>query len=181
MKKFLFSFFAIAYFANPLLATAVGREEPYGGRCLYINEAEEEQSLNRCEVNIQSRNIEINFQQERYQDGNKIIPAESVSEIASGAYATRLLSDSGSLISSILLGPISVVGRIIRPNRDFQQYIIEYEITGEDKTVTILNINRSDAPEFQQELTIATGKFITFHEGQTRTTVDIGPNFEDVK
>lgn len=181
MNKFLFLGLTIAYLAKTGLASAVGREEPYRGRCLYLNEAEEEQSLNRCEVNIQSGNIQINFQQERYQDGNKIIPAESVAEIASGAYATRLLSDSGSLVSGILLGPLGVVGRIIRPNRDFQQYILEYVMTGEEQTATILNINRSDAPEFQQELTLVTGKFITFHEGQTSTTVDLGPNFEDVK
>lgn len=42
-----------------------------------------------------------------------------------------------------------------------------------------LNIDRSDAPEFQQELSLATGKLITFQEGQTNTTINVGPNLDD--
>ncbi|ELS01925.1 hypothetical protein Xen7305DRAFT_00016320 [Xenococcus sp. PCC 7305] len=181
MNKLVFPLLAIAFFANPLLANAAEREEPYGGKCLYINEENEEQSFQNCKVNVHQGNIIINFDKEQYQGENQNIVAKSVAEIASGAYATKLLSDSGSLVSGILLGPINLVGKIFKPDRDYQQYILQYAGNGGAKTATILNINRSDAPEFQQELSLLTGKLITFREGQTRTTVDIGPDIDDVK
>ncbi len=181
MNKLLFSFLTIIYSFNLLATSAIAREEPYGGRCLHINEAEEEQAFRRCNVTIRQGNLEINFRQEKYQDGDKTIATNSIFEIASGAYAAQLLSDTGSLVSGILLGPISLVGRIVRPNQDFQQYILQFTNTEGEKDATILNINRSDIAEFQQELSLVTGKLITFREGQTRTTIDIGPNIEDVQ
>ncbi len=177
MNKLLFSFLTIIYSFNLLATSAVAREEPYGGRCLYLNKEKEEQEFKPCKVTIQQGNIAVNFEKEEYQEDDKTIAAKSVYEIASGAYATQLLSDTGSIVSGILLGPISLVGRIVRPNRDFQQYIVQYTDKGE-KTATILNINRSDTPEFQQELSLVTGKLIIFREGQTRTTIDIGPDIE---
>ncbi len=180
MNKLLFSFLGIIYALNLLATSAIAREEPYGGRCLYINKEKEEQQFKRCQVTIQQGKLAVNFNEEKYQDDNKTIAVKSVYEIASGAYATRLMSDSGSLVSGILLGPISLVGRIVRPNRDFQQYILHYTDKGE-KTATILNINRSDIAEFQQEISLVTGKLIIFREGQTRTTIDIGPDVEDIQ
>ncbi len=181
MNKLLFSFFTIIYTVNLLATSAIAREEPYGGRCLYINKEKEEQQFKRCQVTIQQGNIAVNFEEEKYQEDDKTIAVKSIYEIASGAYATKLLSDSGSLVSGILLGPISLVGRIVRPNQDFQQYILQYTDKEGEKTATILNINRSDIAEFQQELSLVTGKLIIFREGQTRTTIDIGPDVEDVR
>ena len=181
MNKFLFSLFTIIYTLNLVAVSAIAREEPYGGRCLYLDKEKEEQQFKRCQVTIQQGKIAVNFEQEQYQSDDKTITAKSVYEIASGAYATRLLSDSGSLVSGILLGPISLVGRIIKPNRDFQQYILHYTDQGGKKTATILNINRSDIAEFQQEISLVTGKLIVFREGQTRTTIDVGPDVEDIK
>ncbi len=177
MNKLLFSFFAIAFSMTSLLATAVAREKPYGGRCLYINEQEQKQGFKSCQVDIQQKTLAINFKKEQEQDNNKTITGKSVLEIASGEYATKLLSDTGSLITGILLGPISAVGKIF--SGDYQQYIIRYKDTEGKETATILNINRSDTPEFQQELTLITGKLITFHPGQTQTTIDIGPDFKN--
>jgi hypothetical protein len=181
MNKLLFSIFAIAYSINIMFAIAVAREKPYGGKCLYINEQEQEQDFQSCQVNIQQETLEINFEKEEYQDNDRSITGKSVREIASGEYAQKLLSDSGSAVSGILLGPISVVGRIFVPDKDFQQYLITYTNPEGKETVTILNINRSDAPEFQQELSLITGKLITFQPGQTNTTIDIGPDVEEIK
>ena len=164
-----------------MATSAVAREETYGGRCLYLNKEKEEQEFKPCQVSLSQSTIEVNFEKEEYQEDDKTIAANSVYEIASGAYATKLLSDTGSIVSNILLGPISLVGRIVRPNRDFQQYIVQYTNTGGEKTATILNINRSDAPEFQQEISLLTGQLITFREGQTRTTIDVGPDIEDIR
>ena len=181
MNKLLFSFLTIIYTFNLLATSAIAREEPYGGRCLYLNKEKDEQEFKSCQVTVQQGNITVNFEDEEYQSDNKTIAANSVYEIASGAYATKLLSDTGSVVSGILLGPISLVGRIVRPNRDFQQYILQYTNTGGEKTATILNIDRSDAPEFQQELSLVTSKLIIFREGQTSTTIDVGPDIEDIR
>ena len=181
MNKLLFSFFSIIYTLNLLASSAVARDEPYGGRCLYLNKEKEEQEFKPCQVTIQQGNITVNFEKEEYQEDDKTIAAKSVSQIASGAYATKLLSDSGSLVSGILLGPISFVGRIFVPNKDYQQYILEYQNAAGEKTATVLNIDRSDAPEFQQEISLLTGQLITFREGQTQTRIDVGPDVEDVK
>lgn len=181
MKKLLFSFLAIAYIANSLLASAVAKEDPYGGKCLYINKEKEEQEFKSCLVDIQQQTIAINFEKEKYQDNDKTITSGSVFEIASGEYAKKLLSDTGGIVGGILLAPVALVGKIFAPNRDYQQYILQYTNTEGEKTATILNINRSDAPEFQQELTIITGKLITFQPKQTETTIDVGPDVEDLK
>ena len=181
MKKLLFSFLAIAYVANSWLSSAVAREKPYGGKCLYINREEEEQEFKSCQVSIEQKNIVINFEKEKYQDNNQTITATGVLEIASGEYAKKLLSDTGSIVGGILLAPVTLVGRIFAPNRDYQQYVLEYTNTNAEQTATVLNIDRSDAPEFQQELTIITGKFITFQPKQTETTIDVGPDVEDIK
>jgi len=181
MNKLLFSFFSIIYTLNLLASSAVARDEPYGGRCLYLNKEKEEQEFKPCQVTIQQGNITVNFEKEEYQEDNKTIVGNSVSEIASGEYATKLLSDSGSLVSGILLGPISFVGRIFVPNKDYQQYILEYQNAAGEKTATVLNIDRSDAPEFQQEISLLTGQLIIFREGQTQTTIDVGPDVEDIK
>ena len=179
MNKLIFSFFAIAFSMTSLVASAVAREKPYGGKCLYINEQEEKQDFKSCKVNIQQKTLAINFEKEQDQDKNQTITGKSVVEIASGEYATKLLSDTGSTVTGILLGPVNFVGNIFAPDRDYQQYIIKYKNTEGKESATILNINRSDAPEFQQELTLITGKLITFQPGQTQTTIDIGPDFKN--
>ena len=181
MKKIIFSFLAIAYIINTLLASAVAREEPYGGKCLYLDQEKEEQKFESCQVNIEQETVSVTFEKDEHQDSNKAITAQSISEIASGEYATKLLSDSGSLVSGILLGPINLVGKIFKPNQDFQQYVLQYQDQAGEQTATILNIDRSDAPEFQQELSVITGKLITFQPGQTNTTINVGPNREDIK
>jgi len=175
-NKILFSLLAIAYTVPTFFVSAIAREEPYAGKCLYIDEQEQESEFKSCQVNIEKNNVVISFKKEKYQDNNKQIAVQSVQEIASGEYATKLISDSGSIISGILLGPINIVARIIVPNKDFQQYVLTYEDAQGTKTATVLNINRSDAPEFQQELSIATKKLITFQTGQTNNTIDIGPD-----
>ncbi len=177
MNKLLFSSLAIAYVASNLLVGAVAREKPYEGKCLYIDREEQEQTFKPCQVNIQQKTLAVNFENEKYQDNNKTISGSGVVEIASGEYAQKLLSDSGSVVSGILFAPINLVGRIFVPDRNYQQYIIDYQDSRGKKTATSLNINRSDAPEFQQELTVITRKLITFRSGQTRTTIDIGPDF----
>ncbi len=181
MNKFLFLIFTLVYSVNIMLATAVAKEKPYGGKCLYINQQKQKQDFKSCQVNLQQETLEINFAEEKYRDNNNTIRGTSVLEIASGEYAKKLLSDSGSIVSGLLLGPINLVGRIFLPDKDYQQYIITYKNPEGNKTVTILNINRSDAPEFQQELSLITGKLITFQAGQTNTTIDIGPNTKQIK
>ncbi len=181
MNKLLFLFLAIAYVVNTLASTAVAREEPYGGKCLYLDEQEEEQEFKSCQVNIQQADLIINFEDEEHQDNNKTIPAKSVVEIASGEYAKKLLSDTGSIVGGILLAPITLVGKIFAPDRDYQQYVITYNDASGNKTATVLNIDRSDAPEFQQELSITTSKLITFQPGQTNTTIDVGPDIKALK
>ena len=181
MNKSLFSFLAIAFCAFSLIPSASAREEPYKGKCLYINEQKEEQGFKSCRVNIEQETLAVNFEREKYQDNNKTITGKSVLELASGEYATQLLSDSGSAVTGILLGPVKFVGNIFAPDRDYQQYIIRYQDANGNEAGTILNIDRSDAPEFQQELSLITGKLITFRPGQTDTNINFGPNVEDVK
>ncbi len=167
----------VTYFASNLLSSAVAQDKSFAGRCLYLDEQDLEQKFKPCKVNIQQNNLAINFDKWKYQGSNKTVSGQSVMEIASGEYAKKLLSDTGSLISGILFAPINIVGKLVAPNRDYQQYIIEYKNTKGEETATVLNINRSDAPEFQQELTLITGKLITFQPGQTKTTIDVGPDF----
>ena len=177
MNKLLFSTLAIAYVASNFFVSAIARDKPYEGKCLYIDREEQEQKFKPCQVTIQQKTLAVNFEKEKYQDNNKTIVGSRIAEIASGEYAQKLLSDSGSVVSGILFAPINLVGRIFVPDRNYQQYIINYKDGRGKKTATILNINRSDAPEFQQELTVITRKLITFRAGQTRTTIDIGPDF----
>lgn len=84
MNKPLFSFLAIAFFISTLFGTAIARERSYGGKCLYLNEQEEEQDFKSCQVNIQQKTLEINFESEKYRDHNQTIMGKSVREIASG-------------------------------------------------------------------------------------------------
>ena len=181
MNKLLFSFFTIIYTVNIFAASAVAREEPYGGECIYFNKEKEKQEFKKCQVSLSQSTIEVNFEKEEHQEDNKSIAAKSVLEIASGEYATRLLSDSGSVVGGILLGPVGLVGGLLGTNKNYQQYILEYQDTAGEKTATVLNIDRSDIAEFQQELSLITGQLITFREGQTRTMIDVGPDVEDVK
>ena len=181
MNQFIVPLLAIAYSTTMLIPAAVAREKPYGGRCLYLDEEAEDQKFRPCQVDFKQKTLTINFEKAEFKDNNKAIPTRSIFEIASGEYAKKLLSDSGSLVSGILLGPINAVGRIFVPDRNYQQYIIEYKDPKGKKTATILNINRSDAPEFQQELTVTTRKLITFRPGQTNTIVDVGPDVDDIK
>ena len=180
MNKRLFYFVAIAFSASTLFANAMAREESYGGKCLYIDKQEEEQDFKSCQVNLKRETLEVKFEEEENQDNNKTIRARSINQIASGAYATQLLSDSGSAVSGLLLGPVNSVVRIFAPDRDYQQYVISYQGANRSKMVTILNIDRSDAPEFQQELSLITGKLITFRAGQTDNTINVGPDKEDI-
>ncbi len=180
MNKPLVSFLAIAFSAFSLLPSATAREEPYKGKCLYMNEQEEKQDFESCQVNIQQETLFINFEKEEHQDNNKTITGQSVRELASGEYATQLLSDTGGVVSGLLLGPVNIVGNIFAPKRDYQQYIIRYQDAEGNEAATILNIDRSDAPEFQQELSIISGKLITFQPGQENTTINVGPDVEDI-
>ena len=180
MNKTLFSFLAIAFYGFSWLSSAIAREEPYKGQCLYINEQEEKQDFESCQVKIQQDTLMLNFEEEEHQEKNTTITGKSVKELASGEYATQLLSDSGGAVSGLLLGPVNMVGNIFAPDQDFQQYIIHYEDTNNKEAITIVNIDRSDAPEFQQELSLLTGKLITFRPGQENTTINIGPDVDDV-
>lgn len=180
MNKFLFLILTLVYSVDIMLATAVAREKPYEGKCLYINEEEQEQDFESCQVNILQDTLEINFAEEEHQNENRAITGKSVREIASGEYAQKLLSDTGSAVSGLLLGPVKIVGNIFAPDKDYQQYIITYQDSEANETVTILNIERSDAPEFQQELSLITGRLITFQSGQTNTTIDFGSDVGDI-
>lgn len=180
MNKFLFLIFILVSGVNLMLASAIAGEKPYEGKCLYINEEEQEQDFESCQVNILQDTLEINFAEEDNQNENKAIIGKSVREIASGEYAQQLLSDTGDVFSGLLLGPVKIVGNIFAPDKDYQQYIITYQDSETNEAVTILNIERSDAPEFQQELSLITGRLITFQSGQTNTVIDFGPDVEDI-
>lgn len=176
MNKLLLTLFVLGYSLNTLLATAIAEEKDYKGKCLFIDKQENEQKFKPCKVNIQKQTLGINFDKEKYQAGDQKIRGRSITEIASGQYAKKLLSDSGGIVTGILLGPINAVGRIFVPDRDYQQYILQFKDSRGQKTATILNIDRSDAPEFQQELTVLTRKLIDFQPGQTSKVIDIGPD-----
>ena len=148
---------------------------------IYINEQEEKREFKSCQVHIQQKTLKINFEEKEHQNNNKTIVGKSVLKIYSGEYATKLLSDSGNAVTGALLGPVNAVANVFAPERDYQQYVIQYRKAGGDKTGTILNINRSDAPEFQQELSLITGRLIIFREGQTDTVINVGPDLEDIK
>ena len=180
MNKLLFSLLAIAFSVNTLFASAVARKKPYKGECLYINKQEQEQDFKSCQLNIQQKNLKINFEDEELKKNNTTISGKSVQKIASGEYAQKLLSESGGIVSGVLLGPVNSVTQIFAPDRDYQQYIIEYKGPDGKDSATILHIERSDLPEFQQELTVISGKLITFQEGQTNTTINVGPDLPDV-
>lgn len=180
MNKSLLYFLAIALYTFSLLSSATAREEPYEAKCLYVNEQEEKQDFKSCQVKIQQETLAVNFEKEDYQDNNNTITGKSVLELASGEYATQLLSDTGGVVSGLLLGPVKIVGNIFAPDRDYQQYIIRFQGAEGNEAAIILNINRSDAPEFQQELSLLTGKLITFRPGQTNTSINFGADVEDI-
>lgn len=92
-----------------------------------------------------------------------------------------MVNEQATTVSGLLLGPINLVGQIFAPDKDYQQYLITYQNSEANETVTILNIDRSDAPEFQQELSVITGKLITFRPEQTNATINVGPDLEDIK
>ena len=178
MKKFLLALFAVGYSLNASLSMASVEEKAYKGKCLFIDKEENEQKFKPCQVKIATNTLQIDFDKEKYQEGNQTITGKEITDIASGQYAQKLLSDSGSIVSGILLGPINLVGRIFVPDRDYQQYILTFQDNKGEETATVVNINRADAPEFQQELTILTHKLINFQPGQTSRIINIGPDID---
>ena len=176
MYKILLSGLTSLLLASSVILTASARDEAYVGKCLYIDEAAEEGDFKSCQVSIQGSTIQVNFDDEDYQSGNTAISGDSVVELSSGEYAEQLLSDSASAVSGIFLGPANMVVGIFAPDRDYQQYVLRYKDADENETATVLNIERSDAPEFQQDLSIASGRVIVFREGQTNTLINVGPD-----
>lgn len=84
------------------------------------------------------------------------------------------MTDSGSVIGGILLGPVGLVSRFF--NRDYQQYVLDYKTAQGHTSSTVLRLKRGDAPQFQQELSQLTGLMIRFEPPQKETIIDVGPD-----
>ena len=158
---------------NLLSSSTAALAESYRGRCLYIDAETSENNFHSCRMTPSATTLTLTFNRERYQGGNKVITGDSITQMASGNYARRLLSDAGSLIGGILFSPISIGSRLL--NRDHQQYVLYYK-TQEKESATVVRVRREDTPQFQQELTSLTNcMVIRFKEPERSTIIDIGP------
>ena len=101
------------------------------------------------------------------------VSGNRVTSVASGNYARRLLTDTGGLVGTILLGPAVSVSRLAF-SKEFQQYVLEFTDEAGQETAVAIRLKRSQAPEFQQALIQATGKFINFQGPELNTAIDVG-------
>lgn len=172
------------YFLRGLLPTlfvllmsfgAIAQEtQEYRGRCLTFDPKDEKEEFHSCTMTLTDKTIETVFKNEIYQP--RAIPARSITQIASGNYAKRLLTDTGSIATSILLGPLSIANRII--SRDYQQYILRYSEAGVP-SVAVLLVKRSQAPEFQQNLRLLVRDMtVEFQDPEDNTILDVGPDID---
>ncbi|WP_156914933.1 hypothetical protein [Rubidibacter lacunae] len=145
---------------------------PYNGRCFHAGE----QDMKSCFVSIAQSETEVIFEKEEYQYGNVTIPKNAITAIASGNYAKRLMTDTGSIIGSLLIGPASFISRQFY-DKEYQQYVLDYTQPDGDPTSIVLRLRRRDATVYQQGLTVITGRYIGFEEPQTDTAIDVGPDF----
>ena len=156
--------------------SSAGLARNYDGRCLYLDREKSENKFHSCLVTPTQTQLQLTFKSNKFQDGNQVIAGTGISQIASGNYAKRLLTDTGSIIGSILLAPIGIASRLF--NKDFQQYVLDYTLRGQ-RTATVVRVDREDAPEFQQELrTLARNMLIRFEDPKDSTVIDVGPDIE---
>lgn len=174
MKRAIFSLSVItALFASSNVLAAT-----YNAKCIYADTQEEKTSFPSCSVNISNSSVGISFGNEKYQSANQTLSGKNVTGIASGEYATKLMSSRASFVSGLFLGPVNSLTKLFLPDRNYQQYIVKYKNSQNQETATIIRVSQADAPQFQQDLTIATGRLVVFEEAQTRTTINVVPQLK---
>ncbi|BDM83368.1 hypothetical protein AM10699_62290 (plasmid) [Acaryochloris marina MBIC10699] len=172
MKQFI----PVLSVAVVLCSNTLAFAEVFEGKCLYLDQENSENKFHSCLINSSSSNLSLTFKSSKYQSGNQAIGGNSITQIASGNYAKRLLSDSGSIIGGILFAPLGIASRIFK--KDYQMYVLDYKKQG-NQTATIIRIKQKEAPKFQQELrTLARNMLITFEESKKSTVIDVGPDFK---
>ena len=73
-----------------LYCSPVALASNYSGQCLYIG-SDQKHSFKRCEIDTGKTTLNSVFKDFKYQDGNRTIPGNRVTQIASGQYAALVL------------------------------------------------------------------------------------------
>ena len=146
----------------------------YDARCLHP----ELDDYKSCVLAFNGSVLETTFDKlEESPLTNYAVSGNRVTSVASGNYARQLLTDTGGLVGMLLLGPAVSVSRLAF-SKEFQQYVLEFTDEAGQETAVALRLKRSQAPEFQQVLIQAIGKFINFQEPEINTVIDVGPNIK---
>ncbi len=157
-----------------LVTSTAASASVYEGKCLYADVENASNEFHTCIISIRSTSLGITFKRNKFQDGNREIVGSNISQVASGNYAKRLLSDTGSVIGGVLFAPIGIASRLF--NKDFQEYVLDYTSQGQ-QTATVVRVTPQDAPQFQQELrALALDLAVTFEDPQRSTVIDAGPD-----
>ncbi|MEM1366994.1 MAG: hypothetical protein AAGG02_03060 [Cyanobacteria bacterium P01_H01_bin.15] len=167
MKK-LFLLLASAALLTPQAAIA----KTYEADCFHLGE----QKFKSCDLTIDNKGLTTAYNSEKYQNENGLVPVNSITGVASGNYARRILTDSGSIAAGILLAPLALANSIFKS--EAQEYIIRTNAAADADKVKIYRLKPKDAPEFQQELTQVTKKWIVFEAPNDNTLIDVGPDIK---
>lgn len=159
-----------------LMSSSTAIAKDYSGRCLYIDQENSESKFRSCLINTTKSTLVTTFKNDKFQKGNKSIKGSQIIQIASGNYAKRLLSDSGSIIGRIIFSPIGLVSGLFK--KDSQEYVIDYKQKGREMA-TVIRVEIKQAPEFQQELRVLTReKIIRFDDPKRSNIINVGPNLK---
>ncbi len=164
--KWFIPFLAVA---AVLCSNTIVVAKEYGGQCIYFDREKSENKFHSCLILPSTTDLKLVFKSDKYQDGNQTIAGNSITQIASGNYAKRLLSDAGSIIGSILFAPVGIASRVF--NKNYQEYIVDYSRQGK-QTAIVVRVALKDAPEFQQELrALARNRVIHFEDPKKSTLI----------
>lgn len=123
----------------------------HGAHCLNHNNGE----LNQCQVNvnISGRRLDINFDEEEYQDANFTLEKNQITELSTGDYAKSQVRKS---VASGILSPVGgIISAIDKQAR--VQIAIVYLDRENNENVTLVDIPSRYALLFKQELQTMTG------------------------
>lgn len=159
-----------------LMSSPAVAAQDFNGKCIYTDKENTESKFRSCLISKKEADLELIFKSDKLQDGNRKISGSSIIQIASGNYAKRLLSDTGSLIGRVLFSPVGLISGIFK--RDYQEYVLDYRQEGQP-TATVIRVDIKDAPEFQQGLRLISGEKLIKFEPPTRSnTIQLGPDIK---
>ena len=123
----------------------------HGAHCLNHNNGE----LNQCKINvdISGKRLDIEFDEEEYQDANFTLEKNQITELATGDYAKTQVRKS---VASGILSPVSGIINAIDKQARIQIAIV-YLDDQNNQNVTLVDIPSRYALLFKQELQTMTG------------------------